>query len=407
MHARRTFALALDGSSAYCVASFYGWAVVAGPKAGRCRRLGADGGLGLQPIRAEVMPGMKHRTHLLIIFSLAALCGCRADVHRELLERELRWQEEEIDHMESHVIEYKRRLASLERENAALREKLAEARARAQAAGETEGTTRRRTRGRNSEDAERIRPPEVELDEQPAPSNGRPERVAPGSGVPEGEPAELPPDDSGELPELEPLRDNDGANGQAPAGSGATGGAPGGHSAAAASSGPRGNSQASSTVERIVINPQGTHGYDSDGKPGDDGLRLLVEPRDRRGRIVHVPGELHVELYQPTSEGEIPVARWVFTAEQTAQRLAATPEGQGMEYTLRWPAAPPSQRQVKLYVRYLPQDGGEVTDELPLVVRLSAATVRRMAPPGGRQPVPSGTPSAGRAPARRRQGRNP
>ena len=340
---------------------------------------------------AEIFPGMKPRTYLLIVLAAVAASGCRSDVHRELLERELRWQEEEIDHMESHVIEYKRRLASLQRENAALREKLAAAQARLEAQQQERERSSRSTRqGRPEPEDEG--PPAAERDDRDAPFNGRPERAAPGGGMPEGEPGELPPDDTGELPALEPLPNNNDGNNQPgkpdPAqGSGAAGNASG----APVRAGP---SARGSSIERIVLNQQGTHGFDADGRPGDDGIRILIEPRDRQGRIVHVPGELHVELYAPTSEGEIPVARWIFTSDQTALRLSATPEGHGMEYTLRWPADPPPQRQVKLYVRYLTPDGAEATAEHALVVNLAAAAARRAMMGDHRRSRPASGPRA-------------
>ncbi len=351
-------------------------------------RLPANGGrFGSRRARPpDVLLGMKRRTYLLIVIAAVALGGCRSDVHRELLERELRWQEEEIDHLEDHVIEYKRRLASLQRENAALREKLAAATARAQPEDRDDAASRRRKTRPPAVDGE---PPEVEMGDQAAPPNGPPERAAPGAAMPEGEPAELPQEDSGELPALEPLNEEGDSTGQPATEPGRN------HSSADSgtlpNTAPRMNrAQAtSSAIHRIVLNREGTHGYDADGQPGDDGIRVVVEPRDRQGRIVHEPGELHIELYAPTTEGEIPVARWIFTSDQTARRLAGTPDGQGMEYILRWPASPPPQRQVKLYVRYLTQNGAELSTEQALVVAPPAAAARRSPPPGSRQGPPT------------------
>lgn len=317
---------------------------------------------------------MKRPTYLLIVLAAGALGGCRADMHRELLERELRWQEEEIDHLEDHVIEYKRRLASLQRENAALREKLAAATARAQAADRDDAASHRRKTHQRPADQE---PPKVELEEQAAPPNGPPERAPPGEAMPEGEPAELPHDDSGELPALEPLNEEGDSNQQPPTdparNSRPTQPSTLPNHAARVDRTPA----ASSAIQRIVLNREGTHGYDADGQPGDDGIRVVVEPRDRQDRIIHEPGELHIELYAPTPEGEIPVARWIFTTEQTARRLAATADGQGVEYVLRWPAGPPPQRQVKLYVRYITQAGAELSTEQSLLVAPPAAAARR------------------------------
>lgn len=342
----------------------------------------------------ELLPGMKRPTYLLIFLAAVALGGCRSDVHRELLERELRWQEEEIDHLEEHVIEYKRRLASLQRENAALREKLAAATRRGQLEDGDDAASRRRKTRQRAADKD---PPEVEVGEPPAPMNGPPERAAPEAAMPEGEPVELTPENSGELPALEPLNEESDSDGQPAADPGHNGGSVQPSAIPDTTATTDRTPAPSSALHRIVLNREGTHGYDADGQPGDDGIRVVVEPLDRQGRIVHEPGELHIELYAPTPEGELPVARWIFTSEQTARRLAATAEGQGMEYVLRWPASPPPQRQVKLYVRYLTQNGVELSTEQALLITPPAAAARRPPPVGRRHGLPTRSP---RGPAR-------
>jgi len=59
-------------------------------------------------------------------------------------------------------------------------------------------------------------------------------------------------------------------------------------------------------------------GYDTDGKAGDDGLVLFVQPVDRDGHVIKAAGALRVTVYdlqQPPDDNV--VARYSFTPEAT------------------------------------------------------------------------------------------
>ncbi|MCA9103450.1 MAG: hypothetical protein KDA63_19980, partial [Planctomycetales bacterium] len=67
----------------------------------------------------------------LVLVALAALIaapGCQSGGNLDMIEREIRWKEDRIYHLEDHVEEYKRRLESARRENETLRKQLEEAR---------------------------------------------------------------------------------------------------------------------------------------------------------------------------------------------------------------------------------------------------------------------------------------
>lgn len=48
--------------------------------------------------------------------------------------------------------------------------------------------------------------------------------------------------------------------------------------------------------EKLVIDPL-SGGADYDGKPGDDGVSIYLQPVDRFGDVVKVPGDITIELY--------------------------------------------------------------------------------------------------------------
>lgn len=54
------------------------------------------------------------------------------------------------------------------------------------------------------------------------------------------------------------------------------------------------------TAERIeLVSPSGA--YDTDGRPGDDGIELFVRPIDRDGHVVKCAGTIKVTILDPSS----------------------------------------------------------------------------------------------------------
>ena len=89
-------------------------------------------------------------------------------------------------------------------------------------------------------------------------------------------------------------------------------------------------------VETIHLNPRLTGGADFDAQPGDDGICVLVEPRNRSGDFVPEPARVSVVLLDPTkSDDAARVARWDLDADATRQFLRTDIGGPR-------PAAPPA-----------------------------------------------------------------
>ena len=145
-------------------------------------------------------------------------------------------------------------------------------------------------------------------------------------------------------------------------------------------------------VTHLVLNPLLTGGADLDGQPGDEGLTVVVEPRNAQDEYVPQAGAVSVVVLDPTRQGDAArVARWDFDLSQARQRLAAAAPGRGIKLELPWPAAPPANSHVKLFVRYETADGR----------RLQADREIHFTPPGeittGWTPRP-GAPIAAAAP---------
>ncbi len=115
------------------------------------------------------------------------------------------------------------------------------------------------------------------------------------------------------------------------------------------------------TVAQITLHPSLTGGIGSSAA-GDEGLLVVVEPRDFAGKIVPLAGETSVALIDPALEGEqARLARWDFSAAQT-ERMVHTGSGPGIHLRLKWWSLPEHDR-LKVFVRYTTRDGRKLQAE--------------------------------------------
>ena len=133
-------------------------------------------------------------------------------------------------------------------------------------------------------------------------------------------------------------------------------------------------------------------GYDADGLPGDEGVTLLLQPRDAQGQLLDAPGEVAVVVLDPAQGGESArVGRWDFTAAQTTKRLRSIGGSRGMQLNALWPAAPPSHGKLHVFVRYTTADGKRFETDQPIEVALAGERSPRWVPTDPRVESPAPT----------------
>ena len=72
------------------------------------------------------------------------------------------------------------------------------------------------------------------------------------------------------------------------------------------------------SVAQITLHPALTGGIGTGGRTGDEGLLVVVEPRDFGGNVVNAPGDISIALLDPALAGdEARLARWDFVAAGT------------------------------------------------------------------------------------------
>lgn len=287
---------------------------------------------------------------LLLGPAMLLAAGCRMhDTNRELVERELRLQEDEIYRLHDELSEHEARFSQLKRENETLKRELAQARSPAGS------------------------PPAPRVDLPPAPTTSPPPRRQPGSVV--APPADAsPPSDSAPPGDLMPPQvELPGVDSPQPPAPGPENGSSDRRT--------RGASEvrlASASVDvgafegdvaKIVLNRRLTGGFNADGTLGDEGVLVVVEPRDAAERLVREPGEVSLAVIDPKLRSdEARVGRWSFTADESLDHFKKTEFGDGYHFELRWPGEPPQHERLMLFVRFTDERGKRFEAQQQIVV---------------------------------------
>ena len=125
-------------------------------------------------------------------------------------------------------------------------------------------------------------------------------------------------------------------------------------------------------IEAIKFNALLTSGQDRDGKPGDDGLSVMLLPVDAHGDLVKLAGELELELFDMALEGaQQRLGQWQFSTEEVRQHWHKGFLSTGYLFQLDW-QRPPQSSELTLHARLTIPDGR----------RFDATTQVKLVPPG-------------------------
>lgn len=115
---------------------------------------------------------------------------------------------------------------------------------------------------------------------------------------------------------------------------------------------------ADTKITHLTLSPLFTGGADFDSQPGDDGLCVVVEPRNVGEEYVPEAGPISIVVLDPSRQGDAArVARWDFDLSAARQKLADSAAATGIKLELPWPATPPAANRLHLFVRYETSDG--------------------------------------------------
>ena len=129
-----------------------------------------------------------------------------------------------------------------------------------------------------------------------------------------------------------------------------------------------------SGIAGITLNRLLTAPVNRDGHPGDDGLMVVVEPRNHAGDLIPPAGELSISLIDRAAESESAayVGRWNFSAPETTRLYRRTTLGDGIQLNLVWQDHKPTHSQLELRVRLTTPDGRKLETKRMIDVSLTA-----------------------------------
>lgn len=115
---------------------------------------------------------------------------------------------------------------------------------------------------------------------------------------------------------------------------------------------------------------RGTIGLDRDGVPGDEGIQVVVVPRDTEDHPIKVPGSVRVIALEISSEGlKLPLSEWNIPPEQLRATWQQGLFSTGYQLQLLWQKLPASER-LRLIVQFTLFDGRQFEAEKDITVRL-------------------------------------
>jgi hypothetical protein len=144
------------------------------------------------------------------------------------------------------------------------------------------------------------------------------------------------------------------------------------------------------TLKQITLG-RGTGGYDDDHCPGDEGLQVVLEPKDCDGHTIKAPGALHIEAQEINAEGlKVPLSAWDVPPEQLRRSWRNGFISTGYFVVLPWQNWPNSEG-VRVTARFLLADGRLFEADKDITVRVTPVAYRKVpaAPDLIGKPVPA------------------
>ena len=112
-----------------------------------------------------------------------------------------------------------------------------------------------------------------------------------------------------------------------------------------------------------------TGGLAADGRPGNQMLKVILEPLDAEGDVVKRAGSLELEVLELGGAVPTPLARWAWPAEEFAKTWLSGVGLYGYVLKLEWPSGrPPAGERVLLRARFTTLSGEVLETEKELAL---------------------------------------
>lgn len=117
-------------------------------------------------------------------------------------------------------------------------------------------------------------------------------------------------------------------------------------------------------VVEIAFHPSLSRGSNRESDPNEDGLRLVMQPRNQHGDFLpEVAGMTLVVVDTGRPAGESKLGRWTWTAEELQESLEPIGFSQGFHVAVAWQSKRPIAKSIQVHVRYEMADGRRLVNE--------------------------------------------
>jgi hypothetical protein len=122
-------------------------------------------------------------------------------------------------------------------------------------------------------------------------------------------------------------------------------------------------------VVELAFHPSLSRALNLDDRPDDDGLYLVLQPKNERGQMVPVAADLTIIALDPAREGKAgQVGRWDYSAAEVQSKLRPIGHEQGIHFQLPWNGPDPSADRVIVFGLYKFPDGRQVMGEKEIFI---------------------------------------
>jgi hypothetical protein len=129
-------------------------------------------------------------------------------------------------------------------------------------------------------------------------------------------------------------------------------------------------------VKKIVLG-RATAGTDEDSVPGDEGLRVWLEPKDADDHTIKAPGVLQVCVFEISAQGlKTPLSTWDIGPDQLRKAWTQGLLSTGYSVQLYW-KVPPRVESLRVIARFTTPDGRPFEAERDIKVRLLPGAASR------------------------------
>lgn len=127
---------------------------------------------------------------------------------------------------------------------------------------------------------------------------------------------------------------------------------------------------ADSRVREIDWHPTMCRAQNSDGKPGDDGLYLVLIPRNTAGQFVPSLGALTLVVEETLTDGSVArIGRYEFSDAELKDYLEPVGSAPGLHIPIRWTEQRPTGTSVEVYAKLTMPDGSTMVNRRTIPLR--------------------------------------